>query len=71
MGDDFVVEQSVGDIEGDQVFVKYGHLCGLEGNIVMINRHKRIAILKADFMGGSREIKVGLEIIDKRPAITK
>ena len=71
MGDDFIVEQSVGVIEGDQVFVKYGPLCGLEGNIVKINRHKRIAIIRADFMGGSREIKVGLEIIDKKPAIAE
>ena len=71
MGDDFVVEQSVGVIEGDQVFVKYGPLCGLEGNIVKINRHKRIAILRADFMGGSREVKVGLEIVDKKPATTE
>ncbi len=71
MGDDFIVEMSVGVIEGDQVIVKYGPLCGLEGNIVKINRHKRIAILRADFMGGSREIKVGLEIIDKKPALAE
>ena len=45
-----------------------GPLHGLEGNIIKINRHKRMAIIKADFMGGPREIKVGLEIIDKKPA---
>lgn len=67
-GDDHVVEQSIGVIEGDQIIIKRGPLYGLEGSIVKINRHKRIAIIRAEFMGGPREIKVGLEIIDKRPA---
>ena len=40
----------------------------MEGNILKINRHKRIAIIRADFMGGPREIKVGLEIIEKLPS---
>ena len=66
-----IVEQSIGVIEGDQIIVKRGPLYGLEGSIVKINRHKRIAIVKADFMGGPREIKVGLEIIDKRPSETQ
>ncbi len=67
-GDDHIVETSIGVIEGDRVIIKRGPLYGLEGSIVKINRHKRIAIIKADFMGGQREVKVGLEIIDKTPA---
>ena len=70
-GDEHVVEQSIGVIEGDQIIIKRGPLYGLEGCIVKINRHKRIAIIRAEFMGGPREIKVGLEIIDKRPAKTE
>lgn len=66
-GDDHIVETSIGVIEGDRVIIKRGPLYGLEGSIVKINRHKRIAIIKADFMGGQREVKVGLEIIDKTP----
>ena len=67
-GDDHVAEQSVGVIEGDKIIIMRGPLYGLEGSIVKVNRHKRIAIIKAEFMGGPREIKVGLEIIDKKPA---
>lgn len=67
-GDDHIVETSVGVIEGDQIIIKRGPLYGLEGSIIKINRHKRIAIIRAEFMGGPREIKVGLEIIDKKPA---
>jgi len=65
IGDNYVAEESVGVIEGDKIVIKYGPLRGLEGNILKVNRHKRIALVKADFMGGPREIKVGLEIIDK------
>ena len=67
-GDDHVVETSVGVIEGDRIIIKRGPLYGLEGSIIKINRHKRIAIIRAEFMGGPREIKVGLEIIDKKTA---
>ena len=68
IGDDYIAQESIGVIEGDKVIVMRGPLHGLEGNIIKINRHKRMAIIKADFMGGPREIKVGLEIIDKKPA---
>ena len=68
IGEDHIARQSVGIIEGDKVIVMEGPLYGLEGSIIKINRHKRIAFIKADFMGGPREIKVGLEIIDKKPA---
>ena len=67
-GDDHVVETSIGVIEGDKIIIKRGPLYGLEGSIIKINRHKRIAIIRAEFMGGPREIKVGLEIIDKKTA---
>lgn len=68
IGDDYVAVQSVGVIEGDNIIVMQGPLRGLEGSIVKVDRHKRIAIIKTDFMGGAREIKVGLEVVDKRPA---
>lgn len=67
-GEDHVARQSIGVIEGDKVIVMEGPLYGLEGKIVKINRHKRIATIRSDFMGGARDIKVGLEIVEKRPA---
>jgi transcriptional antiterminator NusG len=68
IGEDYIAQESVGVIEGDKITINYGPLRGMEGNILKINRHKRIAIIRADFMGGPREIKVGLEIIEKLPA---
>ena len=68
IGEDYIAQESIGVIEGDQIIVERGPLKGLEGSIIKVNRHKRIAIIRADFMGGAREVKVGLEIIDKRPA---
>ena len=68
IGDDYIAQESVGVIEGDKITIKYGPLHGLEGSILKVNRHKRIAIIRADFMGGPREIKVGLEIIEKIPS---
>ena len=70
IGDDYIAQESVGVIEGDKITINYGPLRGLEGSILKVNRHKRIAIVKADFMGGPREIKVGLEIIEKIPSKT-
>ncbi|MBQ7223568.1 MAG: antiterminator LoaP [Erysipelotrichaceae bacterium] len=65
-GDNDVVEKSTGIIEGDQVIIMDGPLMGLEGNIVHIDRHKRLAKLEMDFLGTTRTITVSLEIVIKR-----
>ena len=70
IGDDYIAQESVGVIEGDKITIKYGPLHGLEGSILKVNRHKRIAIIRAECMGGARAIKVGLEITEKIPSIS-
>lgn len=61
-----VVEMSEGVIEGDRVLVTKGPLRGHEGEIVFIDRHKRIAQLEVHMFGRTKRIKVGLEIVRKR-----
>lgn len=61
-----VVEISTGYLEGDQVVVVSGPMAGYEGTIKKVDRHKRIAVLLVQFFGREMEIKVGLEIVDKR-----
>lgn len=60
------VEMSTGIIEGDQVHILSGPLMGMEGLIRKIDRHKRTAWLETEMFGRTVEMKVGLEIIEKK-----
>lgn len=62
---DYVAEMSIGYIEGDKLIVQEGPLTGMEGMIKKIDRHKRIAVLAVDMMGGKVDVEVGLEILHK------
>ncbi len=61
-----VFDMSEGYIEGDKVRVTAGPLCGLEGLIKKIDRHKRTACLEFDMFGQTVSTSVGLEITEKR-----
>lgn len=60
-----VVRASLGYIRGDRLIVTDGPLKGHEGEVVKIDRHKRIAILATEFLGEKRNITVGLEVVRK------
>lgn len=60
------VDTSYGFIEGDQVVVTSGPLFGQESHIVKIDRHKRLAYLEFLFLGRTKLVTVGLEIVEKR-----
>ncbi len=62
-GEEHVLDVSTGYYEGDSVRIIKGPLMGLEGRIVKINRHKRIAVLSVELMQRSMEITVGLEVV--------
>lgn len=64
--DDYILDMSIGYIEGDQVFITEGPLKGHEGFITKIDRHKRLAYLDVPFMSQTLTTKVGLEIISKK-----
>jgi len=65
LGDNKCVEESVGFIENDKVFIEYGPLRGLEGTIKKINRHKREAYIEVEIMGRRMKMSVAVQIIKK------
>ena len=60
------IEMSTGIIEGDLVHIFDGPLQGMEGLIKKIDRHKRMAFLEVDMFGRKVEMRVGLEIVEKK-----
>ena len=62
-----VVGMSEGVIEGDEVRITKGPLRGMEAQIARIDRHKRLAELDIWMCGRKKRVKVGLEIVRKRP----
>ena len=60
-----VVEMSTGFIQGEQIFITEGPLQGKEGQIIRIDRHKRVAYLQLSMFNKDTTTKVGLEIISK------
>lgn len=56
---------SRGYIEGGVTYITEGPLQGQEAYIKKIDRHKREALVQVSFLGETRDIKVGLEIISK------
>lgn len=63
--EDHVIKASIGYLKGDTLIVTDGPLKGHEGQVVKIDRHKRIAVLSVDFLGEKRNITVGLEVVKK------
>ncbi|MBQ1843120.1 MAG: antiterminator LoaP [Lachnospiraceae bacterium] len=60
-----IIKASMGYIKGDRLYVTDGPLHGHEGEVVRIDRHKRIAILAMNFLGEKRNITIGLEVVRK------
>ena len=65
-GRNHVAEMSTGIIEGDRVKILSGPMSELEGKIRRIDRHKRLATVEIDMLGQTRNVLLGLEIIEKR-----
>jgi len=65
LNDEHCIEMSQGCIKGTNIMVTDGPLRGLEGMIKRVNRHKMEATIETSFMGSSREITVGFEIVKK------
>lgn len=66
-GNSHIVDMSLGYIEGDIIKITNGPLMGYEGQIVKIDRHKRIAYIDISLFDQITRVQVGLEIISKRP----
>ena len=63
--DNHCIEVSKGFIIGDRVIVTDGPLVGRESIIKGIDRHKMKAVIELEFMGGVRQMKVSLEIVER------
>lgn len=59
------IKSSKAIIEGDNVIVTEGPLKGREFLLKRIKRHKMQAVIEVELFGESKEITVGLEIIQK------
>lgn len=53
----------IGTGPGSKIVVYHGPLEGKEGQIVKVNRHKRIAWIKVPFMGSERVIQMPLSVV--------
>ena len=62
----FNITLSKGFIEGDQIYITEGPLKEQEGRIRKIDRHKRIAIVEMPFLGSTTNVRVPLEIAEKK-----
>ena len=62
-----VVECSSGVMEGDEIVILNGPLMNQTGLIKKLDRHKRLAYLEIEILGRVKTVKVGLEIVRKKP----
>lgn len=65
MNKDYIVKNSIGIIEGNQVVIRNGPLQGYESMVKKVDRHKRIGFLEVDIFGKIVRVKVGLEVLKK------
>lgn len=62
-----IVGMSEGLIEGDEIVIVKGPLMNHTGLIKKVDRHKRLAYLEIDLFERKTSVKIGLEIVRKRP----
>ena len=66
-GRENIVEISVGYKEGDRIKIISGPMLGLEGDIVHVDRHKRLVTINTPMFGRMVKTTLGLELIYKEP----
>lgn len=64
-GKSYLAEMSRGFMRGDKVIITSGPLENMEGEIVYIDRHKRLAAVRIEMFDRLLEVKLGLEIVHK------
>ncbi len=66
LGDDDIIDNSIGIIDGDTIIVTDGPLAGFESKIRRIDRHKRLAFVEFNMGDNTIEIQMNLEIVSKK-----
>ena len=65
-GNDHVANISKVIVEkGNKVRILEGNLKDYEGEIIKVNLHKRIAVVRTTFMGSTTDVHMGIEILQK------
>ena len=59
------IETSIGFIKGDRIVITDGHFKGQESIIKEIHPRRRQAVIEIEFMGGTRRMMVGVEILER------
>ena len=65
-GGEETVEISYGFKDGDRIVIKEGCLVGMESIIRKIDRHKRKAYIDVNLLGVTRQVEIGLELVEKQ-----
>lgn len=66
-GRDNIVDISVGYKEGDKIRIVSGPMLGLEGDIIHVDRHKRLVTINVRLFGRNVKTTLGLEVVYKKP----
>ena len=53
---------------GKNIVVREGPLKGLEGYVTKVNLHKREVTVQMPFAGRMVDVKLGIELVDEKPA---
>ena len=66
-GSENLVDISVGYKEGDRIKILSGPMVGLEGDIIHVDRHKRLVTINVSLFGRMVKTTLGLELTFKEP----
>lgn len=64
-GKDYIAGMSEGYTINDKVYITSGPMVDMQGIILKIDRHKRLATVQIDMFGRTVEVQMGLEIVQK------
>ena len=70
-GSENLIDISTGYKEGDRIKILSGPMVGLEGDIVHVDRHKRLVTINVSLFGRTVKTTLGLELTFKEPEIPK
>jgi len=68
-GRDNTADISMGYKEGDKIKIVSGPMLGLEGDIVHVDRHKRLVTINVTLFGRTVKTTLGLELTCKTPKV--
>ncbi|NSJ55772.1 antiterminator LoaP [Enterocloster clostridioformis] len=65
-----IIQMSEGYIVGDKVIIISGPMKEIKGEIIYVDRHKRLAVVRMEMFGRQMDVKMGVEIVSKIQAFS-